>query len=99
MILTETYQAVRNEEKIKEKAKAALVAYGGTLIKTKRTMMLQCLTSKWKSHPLQFHVVDKNVKSLLGLPDCLKMNIISLKDEVHEISFHKDMFIKRNRIC
>lgn len=58
-------------------------------------MMLQCLTSKWKSHPLQFHVVDKNVKSLLGLPDCLKMNIISLKDEVHEISFHKDMSLSK----
>ncbi len=52
--------------------------------------MLQCLTSKQQSHMLQFHVVDKNVKSLLGLPDCLKMNLISLREEVHGIDLNKN---------
>lgn len=52
--------------------------------------MLQCLNSKQKSHLLQCHVVDKNVKSLLGLPECLKLNLISIKEEVYEIDLNKN---------
>lgn len=91
VISIETYRAVNKEEKINETSKATLVAYGGTVIETKGTVMLQCLTSKRKSHLLEFHVVDKNVKSLLGLPDCLKMNLISLKEEVYAIDFNKNV--------
>lgn len=90
VISTETYKAVRKNEKIEEKSKVTLVAYGGTVIQTQGTVMLQCLTSKQQSHLLQFHVVDKNVKSLLGLPDCLKMNLISLREEVHGIDLNKN---------
>lgn len=61
------------------------------MIQTQGTVMLQCLTSKQKSDLLQFHVVDKNVKSLLGLPDFLEINLISLKDEVHEIDLNKNV--------
>lgn len=60
------------------------------MIQTQGTVMLQCLTSKQQSHLLQFHVVDKNVKSLLGLPNCLKMNLISLREEVHGIDLNKN---------
>lgn len=74
-----TYQDVRKEEKIQEKSKA--------------TFALQWIVSDvigschyyTNIHLLQFHVVDKNVKSLLGLPDCLKINLISFKEEVHGI--------------
>ncbi len=90
VISTEMYKAVRKNEKIEEKSKVKLVAYGGTEIQTQGTAMLQCLTSKQQSHLLQFHVVDKNVKSLLGLPDCLKMNLISLREEVHGIDLNKN---------
>ncbi len=90
VISTEMYKAVRKNEKIEEKSKVTLVAYGGTEIQTQGTVMLQCLTSKEQSHLLQFHVVDKNVKSLLGLPDCLKMNLISLREEVHGIDLNKN---------
>lgn len=90
VISTETYQTLRHDEKIQEKSKTTLVAYGGTVIQTQGTVMMQCWTSKQKSHMLEFHVVDKNVKSLLGLPDCLKMDLISLKEEVHGIDLNKN---------
>lgn len=55
-----------------------LIAYGGQTIQTLGTATL--VLSRGKLH---FHIVDRHVKSLLGLPDSMKLNLIQLSPEVY----------------
>lgn len=58
--------------------KVNLVAYGGETIDTEGTTVLQCVRGEFK-----FHVVDRDVKPLLGLQDSIAMGLIQLGPDVH----------------
>lgn len=49
------------------------------------TVLIECQTNDQRFYNLQFHVVNGKVQPLLGLPDCLKMDLITLKDQVFQI--------------
>ena len=69
---------------INSKNKVKLIAYGGNSFYTIGTTNLSCVYMN-KKHELLFNVIDKNVKSIIGLSDSLKLNLVSLGKEVFEI--------------
>ena len=66
------------------KEKVKLVTYSKDTIKTMGTCVLNCKISDVTS-PIEFQVVRQNSKSILGLKDALKLNLITLHPDVHEI--------------
>ena len=58
-----------------------LVAYGGEKLSTIGTT-----TVKTKYGDLKFHVINKDVKTILGLSDILRLDLIKLDSEVHTIN-------------
>ena len=76
---------LRRNEHIDSKKSIKLVAYRGDTFSTLRMVSFTC-TVKGESRELQFHVVNKPVKHLIGLRDSLQMRLVSLDDEVHEIT-------------
>ncbi len=71
-----------------------LVAYGGEMIDTEGTTVLQGVRGEFT-----FHVVDRDVKPLLGLQDSIVMGLIQLGPDVHmlhheapEVREHRDLF-------
>ena len=71
---------VNKDAKINSAVKINLIAYGGQQIETVGTTTLR--TNKGD---IMFHVVDRNVKTILGLTDTMKLNLIQLDAEVHSI--------------
>ena len=55
------------------------------MIRTKGTVNLQCATAKNKQRELFFHIVDRCVKTLPGLKDTVKLNLVQFEKEVHEV--------------
>ena len=76
--------AVKDKVSIKSKEKVNLISYSGDKISTLGTCMLVCEVSGSKV-PLTFQVVDKPAKTILGLKDALKMQLITIHPDVHEI--------------
>ncbi|RXN39425.1 dynein heavy chain axonemal [Labeo rohita] len=71
-----------------------LVAYGGQIIQT-----LGVTNVNFTCGTLQFHVVDSDVKPLLGLRDSVKLGFVQLGPNVHalqqgapELTEYKDLF-------
>jgi len=74
--------------------KVNLVAYGRETVDTEGTTGLQCTRGD-----LKFHVVDRDVKPLLGLRDSIAMGLIQLGPDVHmlhheapEVREYSDLF-------
>lgn len=65
-----------------------LVAYGGGEIQTAGLATLSC-HSAGEEYPLQFYVVKRDVQPLLGLPDCLRLGLITLNKEVHQVAINE----------
>ena len=70
---------VNKDAKINSAVKINLIAYGGQQIETVGT------TLRTNKGDLMFHVVDCDVKTILGLTDTMKLNLIQLDAEVHSI--------------
>ena len=94
VISLDTLKQVRNVYTIDNNRTVKLVAYGGTVINTEGTVLLECQLSNHRYYSLQFHVVKRNVQPLLGLPDCLEIKLMTLKDEV----FHVDLKERQNSL-
>ena len=62
---------VNKDAKINSAVKINLIAYGGQQIETVGTTTL-----KTNKGDIMFHVVDREVKTILGLTDTLKLNLI-----------------------
>lgn len=80
----ETYNELRKKENIDTSKSIKLIIYGEDTFKTLGTTEFVCI-AKDKRSTLTFHVVSKQVKTLLGLRDTLEMNLITLDNEVHEV--------------
>jgi transposase InsO family protein len=79
------FEKVRSTNRLNTTKISKLVAYGGEVIPTVGIASLEC-QYKGKVHSLEFHVVDRVLKPLIGLKDSLKLGLISLDNEVHEVS-------------
>lgn len=64
--------------------KANIVAFGGHIIQT-----LGAADVNFTSSLLQFQVVDRNVKPLLGLRDSVRLGYVTLAPEVHAVIRHE----------
>ncbi len=89
-----TLQHVNHNAQIDQSNRVNLIAYGGQTIQTLGTATLVLSGGQ-----LLFHIVDRDVKSLLGLPDSMRLNLIQLSPEVHavqqqapEMSDYEDLF-------
>ena len=70
--------AVDHTVHVKPNEKVNLVAYGGETIKTDGTVTLHCTQGQFK-----FHVVNRDVKPILGLQDSIAIGFIHLRPDVH----------------
>lgn len=73
-----TLHSIDPKAKIDQSNEVNLIAYGGQTIQT-----LAFSTSDLSGDKLLFHIVDRNVKSLLGLPYSMHLKLIRLSPEVH----------------
>jgi hypothetical protein len=62
-----------------------LIAYGGDNFATMGSAILNCSVGN-EHHNLTFHIVNKQVKTLIGLRDCVTMGFVKLGPEVHELT-------------
>ena len=71
--------------KVDKMKKVKLIAYGGDSFYTKGTVSLRCQHGD-SIYELTFHIVDKPVKSLLGLPDSMRLKLMHFSSDIHELS-------------
>ncbi|KAL9978780.1 hypothetical protein ACROYT_G016336 [Oculina patagonica] len=84
VITLDLFKRICRNEKIDHTKTVQLVAYGGDTLATLGTVKFEVHTRSI-SRSLEFHVIDKPVTPLLGLTDSLRLNLIQLHSEVHEV--------------
>lgn len=90
MISLNTYKRVRQSERIcKSDKKVKLIAFGGDVIESIGTVTLRYKLSE-QPYTLTFQVVDRDVQSIIGIQDSLKMNLVTFSKEVHNIDSVQD---------
>ena len=77
-------KAQKKPIKVDKRKSVKLIAYGGNSFHTLGTTVLQCQHNEVTTD-LLFHVVEKPVKSLLGLQDSLRLKLLTLSPEIHEL--------------
>lgn len=80
---------VRRKEKLDTSRRTRLIAYGGDEISSAGSVHLSC-QSAHQSYDLQFQVVDREVQPLLGLRDSLRMGLVTLSEEVHQLHLKEE---------
>lgn len=85
----DAFKHVENGELIDRSIITNLVAYGGNLIGTLGSVVLQCKLAGQQS-TLRFQIVEKNVQPLLGLQASLQMKLVTLSKDVHQLSVDMD---------
>ena len=91
------FAQVRQHEKLQSSQGTKLVAYGGEEIHTAGIALLSC-HSAGRTYTLQFYIVKRNVQPLLGLPDCLRLSLITLNKEVHQIGISEETSFSRQML-
>ena len=84
VITLDIFKRISRNEKIDKTKAVQLVAYGGDTLTTMGSVMFEVHLPSM-SRNLEFHVIVKPVKPLLGLTDSLSLNLIQLHSEVHEV--------------
>ena len=77
-------KAQKKPIKVDKRQSCKLVAYGGDSFSTIGTTALKCQHNGITTD-LVFHVVDRPVQSLIGLQDSLKLKLITLSPDIHEV--------------
>uniref|UniRef100_A0AAV2LFE8 Polyprotein n=1 Tax=Knipowitschia caucasica TaxID=637954 RepID=A0AAV2LFE8_KNICA len=85
----DAFKHVESGEQIDRSIITNLVAYGGNMISTLGSVVLQCQLAG-QQYTLQFHIVERNVQPLLGLPASLHMNLVKLSKDVHQLSVNTE---------
>lgn len=65
--------------------KAKLIAYGGNELQILGSAILPCCLAN-QMYDLQFSVIKSTAQPLLGLPDCLRLGLLTLSKEVHQLN-------------
>ena len=80
-------KAQKRPIKVDKKKRVKVIAYGGDSFYTMGAAVLPCAVSNTTNQTdIEFQVIDKPVKSLLGLQDSLRLNLLTLSPEVFEIN-------------
>ena len=91
----QTLKQINPNKQINRSQRVSLVAYGGDTFKTVGTTTFQCDRNN-NYYKLLFHVVDKEgQKTLLGLKDTIRLNLVKLSNDVHAVNIEKTPEIKR----
>ena len=77
-----TLQSMRIPFTINTSERITLISYSNTEMRTLGTCELQCVIAN-QNAILKFHVIDKPVKSIIGLPDALRLQLLHLHPRVH----------------
>uniref|UniRef100_A0AAV2MBL7 Polyprotein n=1 Tax=Knipowitschia caucasica TaxID=637954 RepID=A0AAV2MBL7_KNICA len=85
----DAFKHVESGEQIDRSIITNLVAYGGNMISTLGSVVLQCQLAG-QQYTLQFHIVERNVQPLLGLPASLRMKLVKLSKDVHQLSVNTE---------
>lgn len=72
-----TFQHLRKEEELNVLNTTKLIAYGGSELHTLGTVALPCCLAR-QTYDLLFYVIKSSAQPLLGLPDCLRMGLLTL---------------------
>ncbi len=81
-----TFESLRSDEQINPSEAVKLVAFGGDSFSSLGTVKLVCSVNN-QTHELTFQVVDRHVKTLLGLKDLILLDLIKLDSKVvHEVN-------------
>ena len=75
---------IEKKSKITAHNKIKIKAYGGDTFKTMGTVDIKC-SHNYCEYIIKFHVVDRQVTTLLGLQDTLRLQLIKLSTDVHQI--------------
>ncbi len=81
----ETFQHLRKGKELNVSNTTKLIAYGGNELHTLGTVTLPCYLAS-QTYNLLFYVIKSSAQPLLGLPDCLRMGLLSLNKEVHQLN-------------
>ena len=82
-------QEITHNAKINKQQVVTIRAYGGDTFKTLGTITLEC-THNDRNYWIKFHVIDRSCTSLLGLQDSLKLNLLQLSEDVHQVTTEKE---------
>ena len=93
VISLDTYNSLRDQNKIDKSNPSKLIAFGGSSLETLGTTYLSCETSQGK-RLIQFHVLNQAVQPILGLRDVLELNLINLGQDVHSICAPEDILTR-----
>lgn len=85
----DAFKHVENGKLIDCSVTTNLVTYGGSLINTMGSVSLQCQLAG-QQYSLPFHIAKRNVQPLLGLLACLHMKLVTLSNEVHQLTVNTD---------
>lgn len=85
VISEDLFMKIKNGEDLSSSKKTMLIAYGGEEIPTAGFVTFICHLSE-RAYNLSFYVIKRNVQPLIGLPDCLQMELISFNKEIHHVT-------------
>ena len=80
----ENFKKLQKNEVIDQSKTINLIAFGGNRVVTKGSTTFKCKIDE-KHHNVQFHIVDKSVKTLLGLKDIVKLQLMQFSEAVHAV--------------
>ena len=84
VISKQTFDQICQNEILDTTKVVKLVAFGGSAIHALGSVNFKCRSEK-QTNTLRMHVVDKNVQPILGIIDCVKLNLVRMSSEVHEL--------------
>ena len=82
-------KTVQNLVQIDRSKTVTLLSYSNDPIQTLGTCAFNCKIANDET-VLKFHVVNSKANTIIGLPDALKLNLIQLHPDVHEINTKPD---------
>ena len=88
----ELFKKIRVGETINAQQATRLIAYGGASVHTMGTASLHGDIYPSEKICLTFHIVDRNVPTILGLKDALKHKLIQLHPAVFEVNEDESSF-------
>jgi GTPase SAR1 family protein len=80
---------VRRKERLNTSRRTRLVAYGGDEIPSAGSVYLSCL-SACQPYDLRFQAVERDVQPLLGVRDSVRMGLVTLSKEVHQLRLKEE---------
>ena len=83
------FNRVQDNEDIDTSRKSHLIGYGGHSFDTLGMAGLHCKTKSGTQY-LEFNIVNRPVTPVLGLKDALRLNLIVLDKEVHQVTTTSD---------